>query len=94
MPDIAVKVENNLVDKYCYLEYTNVFNRNRTRALKVNVNEWAHTAFRAPGFPPRQFICRSLSLCFQDSYMYDAVKEAQKGVGGSLHLRALHGDII
>lgn len=34
--DIAVKVENNLVDKYCYLEYTNVFNRNRTRALKVN----------------------------------------------------------
>lgn len=34
--DIAEKVENNLVDKYCYLEYTNVFDRNRTRALKVN----------------------------------------------------------
>lgn len=34
--DIAVKVENNLVDKYCHLEYTNVFNRNRTRALKVS----------------------------------------------------------
>ncbi len=35
VPDIAIKVENCLVDKYCYLEYTNVFNRNRTRALKV-----------------------------------------------------------
>lgn len=34
--DIAVRVEGNLVDKYCYLEYTNVFDRNRTRALKVN----------------------------------------------------------
>ena len=33
--DITGKVENNLVDKYCYEEYTNVFNRNRTRALKV-----------------------------------------------------------
>eukprot|EP00752_Nemacystus_decipiens_P011950 g10596.t1 len=32
--DVAEKVENNLVDKYCYEEYTNVFNRNRTRALK------------------------------------------------------------
>lgn len=38
VPDIVVKVENNLVDKYCYLEYTNVFNRNRTRALKVHVD--------------------------------------------------------
>lgn len=35
VPDIAVKVENSLVDKYCYLEYINVFNHNRTRALKV-----------------------------------------------------------
>lgn len=34
--DITEKVENNVVDKYCYLEYTNVFDRNRTRALKVN----------------------------------------------------------
>lgn len=33
--DIAAKVEDNLVDKYCHVEYTSVFRRNRTRALKV-----------------------------------------------------------
>ncbi|CAM9458599.1 unnamed protein product [Pylaiella littoralis] len=32
--DIAVQVENSLVDKYCYMEYTSVLKRNRTRALK------------------------------------------------------------
>lgn len=41
--DITEKVENNVVDKYCYLEYTNVFDRNRTRALKVNGGD-AHSS--------------------------------------------------
>lgn len=35
--DIAVQVEHSLVDKYCHVEYTSVFKRNRTRALKVIV---------------------------------------------------------
>lgn len=36
--DIAVQVENSLVDKYCYMEYTSVLKRNRTRALKVIIS--------------------------------------------------------
>lgn len=28
-------MEANLVDKYCYLSFAKVFNRNRIRALKV-----------------------------------------------------------
>lgn len=35
VPEIAAQVEDSLVDKYCYVEYTKIFNRNRTRALKV-----------------------------------------------------------
>ncbi|CAM9406930.1 unnamed protein product [Ectocarpus sp. 6 AP-2014] len=34
VPEIATQVEDSLVDKYCYVEYTEIFNRNRTRALK------------------------------------------------------------
>ncbi|CAM9220260.1 unnamed protein product [Ectocarpus sp. 4 AP-2014] len=34
VPEIATQVEDSLVDKYCYVEYTKIFNRNRTRALK------------------------------------------------------------
>lgn len=28
-------VENNLLDKYCFVEYSEVLKRNRTKALKV-----------------------------------------------------------
>ncbi|CAB1109198.1 unnamed protein product [Ectocarpus sp. CCAP 1310/34] len=34
VPEIAAQLEDSLVDKYCYVEYTEILNRNRTRALK------------------------------------------------------------
>lgn len=35
VPDVAAQVEDSLVDKYCHVEYTAIFRRNRTKALKV-----------------------------------------------------------
>lgn len=34
--DVSAKVEDNLVDKYCYLEYTQILKRKRITALKVS----------------------------------------------------------
>lgn len=34
--DVSAKVEDNLLDKYCYLEYTQILKRKRITALKVS----------------------------------------------------------
>lgn len=62
--DITVKVENNLVDKYCYLEYTNVFNRNRTMALKVNHGFNALFRDSSPRISSTGAFFRDSTVCF------------------------------
>lgn len=42
VPEIAAQVEDSLVDKYCHVEYTEILNRNRTRALKVRYRPGHH----------------------------------------------------